>query len=82
MLDDFVLEQINQYAEKLENKLAGDVIYYYGPTHHSLVKPFRDLLEKLAVYPKKTAQTLRFSENRRWCGRARREDGRHYEAAL
>lgn len=48
MLDNFVLDQINGYAAQLEIKLNGDVIYYYGPTHHSLVKPFRDLLERMA----------------------------------
>ena len=48
MLEKFVLEKINQYAEELETRLNGDVIYYYGPTHLSLIKPFRDLIEKIA----------------------------------
>lgn len=38
MLEKFVLEKINQYAEELETKLDGDVIYYYGPIHPSLNK--------------------------------------------
>ncbi|STX39731.1 SDH family Clp fold serine proteinase [Legionella feeleii] len=53
MLDTFILNQINEHAEALEEKLAGDVIYYYGPTHLSLIKPFRDLIERLAANPQK-----------------------------
>ncbi len=48
MLGRFVLEQINDYTEKLEQQLDGDIIYYYGPTHQLLIKPFRDLIEKMA----------------------------------
>lgn len=53
MLDDFVLEKINGYAKSLEEELDGDIIYYYGPIHRSLVKPFRDQLERMASNPKK-----------------------------
>lgn len=49
MLEQFVLEQVNQYAADLEERLGGDVMYYFGPTHHLLVKPFRDLIERMAT---------------------------------
>lgn len=53
MLDNFILDKINDYAQQLEDKLDGDVIYYYGPTNHFLVKPFRDLIEGMATSPTK-----------------------------
>lgn len=53
MLESFVLEQVKDYAEKLEELLDGDIIYYYGPTHQLLIKPFRDLIEKMAADPQK-----------------------------
>ncbi|HAT7800773.1 TPA: ATP-dependent Clp protease proteolytic subunit [Legionella pneumophila] len=48
MLDTFILNKINEYAAQLEKKLQGDILYYYGPTHPLLVKPFRDLIERMA----------------------------------
>lgn len=53
MLASFILDQINDYTEKLEQQLDGDIIYYYGPTHQLLIKPFRDLLEKMASNTKR-----------------------------
>ena len=49
MLEQIVLDQVNSYAAELEKKLDGDVIYYFGPTHQLLVKPFRDLIERMAA---------------------------------
>lgn len=48
LLDKFILSQLNDYANKLEGKLDGDVIFYYGPMHPLLVKPFRDLIERMS----------------------------------
>jgi len=53
LLDKFVLDQINQYADKLEKKFDADVIYYNGPTHFLLINHFRDLIERIASYPNK-----------------------------
>jgi hypothetical protein len=53
MLESFLLDQINQYARELETKLDGDVFYYFGPTHTLLIKPFRDLIERMASDEKK-----------------------------
>jgi len=47
VLDSFTLNKINENAEKLENILDGNIIYYYGPTHPLLLKPFRDIVEKM-----------------------------------
>ena len=49
MLGKFVIEQVNDYARKLEEKLDGDVIFYFGPTHSLLIKAFRDQIERLAA---------------------------------
>lgn len=57
MLDKFIFNEINNYAAELEKELKGDVIFYYGPTHQALVKPFRDFIEKL---PKKTEKLCFF----------------------
>jgi len=48
-IDRSILQIINDYARKLEEKLKGDVVFYYGPTHPDLIKPFRDLIEKIRV---------------------------------
>ncbi len=48
ILDQHILNSINGMAGNLEDTLGGDIIYYYGPTHPMLIKPFRDLIEKMA----------------------------------
>ena len=48
MLNNFILTQLNTYAATLEEKLKGDVLYYYGLTHPWFIKPFRNLIEKMA----------------------------------
>lgn len=40
MLDQAILDQVNERARQLEEKLDGDVISYHGPIHPSLIRNF------------------------------------------
>lgn len=53
-LDQTIVQVVNESAEELEDELKSDIVFYHGPIHPSLFRPFRNFIEEVRASSKRT----------------------------
>lgn len=53
-----MLNFIDQQAKNLEDKLDTDIIFYHGPIHPALFRPFRDFIEEVVAKSSRTGKAI------------------------
>ncbi len=63
ILDETVKGAVTERLQRLEDKLQGDVVFYYGSIDVSMVRVFRDFIERTATAKRSGADRLIFFLN-------------------